>query len=131
MNVKGRDVQSGSPRAVEVTSEEVCIARRGRSSSACRASSTARSRELQPEVAADLYDRGLILTGGGALLDGMAEFLQRETQAPRRASPDEPRYAIVNGLSQLFDEPLLLRRVSRNDQSHLLDEIDEAAGAFE
>src|SRR5205085_226491 len=79
----------------------------------------------QPEVAADIYDRGLILTGGGALLDGMAEFLQRETKLPAHM-PDEPRYAIMRGLSQLFDEPLLLRRVARNDQSHLLD-----ASAFE
>ena len=86
--------------------------------------------ELSPEVAADIYDRGLILTGGGALLEGMAEFLTRETNLAARI-PDEPRFAIVNGLSQLFDEPLLLRRVSRNDQSHLLDELDEAAGAFE
>jgi hypothetical protein len=60
----------------------------------------------------------------------MTEFLQRETKLQTRI-PGDPRYAIVNGLSQLFDEPLLLRRVSRNDQSHLLDEIDEAAGAFE
>jgi hypothetical protein len=42
--------------------------------------------------------------------------------------PEDPRYAIVNGLSQLFDEPLLLRRVARNEQSYLLD---EAADAFE
>ena len=55
----------------------------------------------------------------------MAEFLQRETKLPAHM-PDEPRYAIVRGLSQLFDEPLLLRRVARNDQSHLLD-----ASAFE
>ena len=51
----------------------------------------------------------------------MAAFLQRETKLPVRM-PDEPRYAIVSGLSQLFDEPLLLRRVARNEQSHLLDE---------
>jgi hypothetical protein len=57
----------------------------------------------------------------------MAEFLQRETKLQTRIHA-EPRYAIVNGLSQLFDEPLLLRRVARNEQSHLLD---ETAGAFE
>ena len=62
-----------------------------------------------------------------ALLDGMAQFLQRETNLQTRM-PEDPRYAIVNGLSQLFDEPLLLRRVARNEQSHLLD---ETAGAFE
>jgi hypothetical protein len=57
----------------------------------------------------------------------MSDFLQRETSLQTRI-PDDPRYAIVNGLSQLFDEPLLLRRVARNEQSHMLD---ETAGAFE
>ena len=126
LSVKGRDVQTGAPRAVDVTSEEVCTAAGGVVQRIARVVNRALG-ELQPEVASDLYDRGLILTGGGALLEGMADFLQRETKLSTRMPPD-PRYAIVNGLSQLFDEPLLLRRVSRNDQSHLLD---ETAGAFE
>jgi rod shape-determining protein MreB and related proteins len=125
-SVKGRDVQTGTPRAVEITSEEVCIAAEGVVRRLSRVVNRALA-DLQPEVASDLYDRGLILTGGGALLDGMAEFLARETKLPTHM-PDEPRYAIVRGLSQLFDEPLLLRRVARNDKSHLLD---ESAGAFE
>jgi rod shape-determining protein MreB len=120
MNVKGRDVQTGAPRAAEITSEEVCIAAEGVVKRLSRVVNRALG-ELQPEVAADIYDRGLILTGGGALLDGMSAFLQRETNLPTRM-PDEPRYAIVRGLSQLFDEPLLLRRVTRNERSYLLDE---------
>ncbi len=126
LSVKGRDVQTGAPRAVDVSSEEVCIAAEGVVKRISRVVNRALG-ELQPEVASDLYDRGLILTGGGALLEGMADFLQRETNLSTRMPPD-PRYAIVNGLSQLFDEPLLLRRVARNEQSHLLD---ETAGAFE
>ncbi|HWS90599.1 MAG TPA: rod shape-determining protein [Pyrinomonadaceae bacterium] len=125
-SVKGRDVQTGAPRAVDVTSEEVCVAAEGVVKRISRVVNRALA-ELQPEVASDLYDRGLILTGGGALLDGLADFLSRETNLQTRM-PDDPRYAIVNGLSQLFDEPLLLRRVARNEQSHLLD---ETAGAFE
>src|SRR5688572_1258511 len=126
VTVKGRDVQTGTPRAVEIRSEEVCLS----ADSVIRRLSRVVNRalaELQPEVAADIYDRGIILTGGGALLDGMAEFLQRETSLSARL-PEEPRYAVVKGLSQLFDEPLLLRRVARNDQSALLEASD---GAFE
>jgi rod shape-determining protein MreB len=126
LSVKGRDVQTGAPRAVDVSSGEVCLAAEGVVKRISRVVNRALG-ELQPEVASDLYDRGLILTGGGALLEGMADFLQRETNLPTRM-PADPRYAIVNGLSQLFDEPLLLRRVARNEQSHLLD---ETAGAFE
>jgi actin-like ATPase involved in cell morphogenesis len=68
-----------------------------------------------------------MLTGGGALLDGMAAFLQGETRLATRMAED-PRHAIVHGLSQLFDDPLLLRRVTRNEPSLLLD---ADAGAFE
>ncbi|MDT5272704.1 MAG: rod shape-determining protein MreB [Acidobacteriota bacterium] len=125
-SVKGRDVQTGAPRAVDVSSGEVCLAAEGVVKRIARVVNRALG-ELPPEVASDLYDRGLILTGGGALLEGMTDFLSRETKLSTRMPPD-PRYAIVNGLSQLFDEPLLLRRVARNEQSHLLD---ETAGAFE
>jgi rod shape-determining protein MreB len=120
LSVKGRDVQTGAPRAVEIKSEEVCIAAEPVVKRLSRIVSRALA-DLQPEVAADIYDRGLTITGGGALLDGMAEFLQRETGLSTRL-PDEPRLAIVRGLMQLFDEPLLLRRVARNEQSHMLDE---------
>ena len=126
LEIKGRDVQTGAPNAVNVTSEEVCIAAEGVVKRLARVVNRALG-ELQPEVAADIYDRGIVLSGGGALLDGLVEFLQRETKLPTRMT-DEPRYAIVRGLSQLFDDPLLLRRVARNEQSHLLD---ETAGAFE
>jgi rod shape-determining protein MreB len=120
ISVRGRDVQTGAPRAAVITSEEVCIAADAVIKRLSRVVNRALG-ELQPEVAADIYDRGLIITGGGALLEGMSEFLQRETSLPVRM-PEDPRYAIVRGLSQLFDEPLLLRRVARNEQSHLLDE---------
>jgi rod shape-determining protein MreB and related proteins len=124
--VKGRDVQEGTPRAVEVTSAEVCIAAEPVVSRLSRVVQRALA-ELQPEVAADVYDRGLILTGGGALLDGLAELLQRDTRLRTRVA-DDPRHACVRGLQQLFDDPLLLRRVSRNEP-HLL--LDADGGAYE
>ncbi len=126
ISVKGRDVQTGSPGAIEITADEVFhvaqpilrrIADKVNLSLA----------ELQPEVAADIYDRGIILTGGGAMLEGMEVYLQQATQLAVHIA-DEPRFAIVRGLAQLYDEPLLLRRVTRNDFSPTLD---EAAGAFE
>src|SRR5262249_33742508 len=67
VNVRGRDVQTGSPGAVDISATEVfsvtlpIIRRIGEE---VRSMLT----ELAPEVAGDIYDRGLILTGGGALL---------------------------------------------------------------
>jgi len=126
MTVKGRDVQSGTPRAADVTSDEVCVAAQSVAQRIARVVQRGLV-ELSPEVAADIYDRGLMLTGGGALLEGMAPFLQSETRLSAHISED-PRHAIVKGLSQLFDDPLLLRRVARNEPSLLLD---ADAGAFE
>ena len=117
VHTRGRDVQTGNPAAVEVTIGEVypvveSIVRR----IAQIVSDTLT--ELRPEVAADIYDRGIILTGGGALLNGIEQYMREKTNLPVTIS-DEPRYATVRGLLQMFDEPKLLERVSRNEP-HLL-----------
>jgi rod shape-determining protein MreB len=76
--------------------------------------------ELAPEVAGDVYTRGVILTGGGALMDGLPQYLQKQLSLSVRVA-DKPRFAIVRGLQQLYEEPLLLRRVSRTEPQPLLD----------
>jgi rod shape-determining protein MreB len=78
-------------------------------------------------VAADIYERGLILTGGGSLLEGLEQYLQAETKLPARVA-EEPRFATVRGLSQLFDVPLQLRKVTRNEP---FPNMDNEARAFE
>jgi rod shape-determining protein MreB and related proteins len=111
--VRGRDVQSGSPAAVEITTGEVypiveSIVR--------RIAQTAKETltELRPEVAADIYDRGVILTGGGALLDGIEQYMRSFINLAVGVA-EEPRYATVNGLVKMFDDPKLLEKVSRNE----------------
>jgi rod shape-determining protein MreB len=125
-SVKGRDVQEGVPRAVEIASGEICIAAEPIVRRLARMVGRALA-ELQPEVASDIYDRGIILTGGGALFDGLPEFLQRETKLHVNLV-DEPRHAAVRGLQNLYDDPLRLRQVARNEPLHLLE---AEAGAFE
>lgn len=111
--VRGRDVQTGSPAAVEITTGEIypvieSIVRR-----VAQVISDTLT-ELRPEVAADIYDRGIILTGGGALLNGVDEYIRSFVNLSVIVS-DEPRYATVRGLLKMFDEPELLERVSRNE----------------
>lgn len=113
MQVRGRDVETGSPHAVGITVGEVypiveSIVRR--TSQIVSDTLT----ELRPEIAADIYDRGIILTGGGALLTGIDQYLRDFTNLPVTIS-DEPRYATVRGLIKMFDEPELLERVSHNE----------------
>jgi rod shape-determining protein MreB and related proteins len=126
MEVRGRDVQTGSPGAVDVSAGEVFAITQPimrRIAEEVRVMLT----ELAPEVAGDIFDRGLILTGGGALLEGLPQYLHKELQLAVRVA-DEPRFAIVRGLSQLFEEPLLLRRVARTDAHPM---IDTEATAYE
>lgn len=113
MSVRGRDVQTGSPGAVEVTAGEIYpivenIVRR------LAQSVSDTLTELRPEVAADIFDRGVILTGGGALLEGLDQYLRGFINLPVTIS-EEPRYATVRGLLKMFDEPELLEKVSRNE----------------
>jgi rod shape-determining protein MreB len=111
--VRGRDVQTGSPAAVEITTGEVypiveSIVRR--IAQLVKDTLT----ELRPEVAADIYDRGVVLTGGGALLDGIDQYMRSYVNLAMTVA-DEPRYATVNGLIKMFDDPKLLERVNRNE----------------
>jgi rod shape-determining protein MreB len=126
INVRGRDVQTGSPAAVDITAGEVYtitvpIIRRVAEEVRTLLS------DLSPEVAGDIFERGLILTGGGALLDGLPSYLQSELGLDVTVAQD-PRFAIVRGLSQLYEEPLLLRRVARTEAHPM---IDTEATAFE
>jgi len=113
IEVRGRDVQTGGPGAVIVDAGEVfpiveAIIRR----IAERVRDTLT--ELRPEVAADIYDRGVIITGGGALLDGIDQYMRSFINLPVSIA-EEPRYATVNGLVKMFEDPELLERVSRNE----------------
>lgn len=70
--------------------------------------------ELTPEVAGDIYDRGMTLTGGGALLAKFDERLESELKM-KVSVAKSPRESVVFGASTLFDNPLLLRRLSRQN----------------
>ena len=111
--VRGRDVQTGSPSAVEITVGEIYPVVEGIVRRVAQVVADTLT-ELRPEVAADIYDRGIILTGGGALLYGIDQYLRNFVNLPVIVS-DEPRYATVCGLLKMFDEPELLEKVSRNE----------------
>lgn len=117
--INGRDVLTGMPRSIEVTAGEIYpVAQEVVRKIVDGISSTLQ--ELPAEVAGDIYDRGIVLTGGGAQFGGLDDYLRDETKLPVRIA-DEPKYAIMRGLEQMFDEPLLLRRVMRAADTHALD----------
>lgn len=117
--VSGRDVVTGSPSAIEITAGEIYPVAQEIVRKIVDGITTSLS-ELPPEVAGDIYERGIIVTGMGALFGGLDDYL-RETTKLFVAVADEPRYAIVRGLAQLFDEPHWLRRLKQNESPLLLD----------
>src|SRR5215510_5075660 len=111
--VSGSDVLTRMPRSIDISAGEIYpVAQEVIRRIVESISSTLG--ELAPEVAGDIYDRGIILTGGGALFGGLDDYLREETKLPVRVA-NEPRYAIVRGLEQMFDEPLLVRRLMRQE----------------
>jgi rod shape-determining protein MreB len=117
--ISGSDVLTRMPRSIEITAGEIYpVAQEVVRQIVAGVGATLG--ELPPEVAGDIYDRGLILTGGGALFGGIDEYLRDAIKLPVRVA-DEPRYAIVRGLEQMFDEPLLMRRVMRQGEQLVLE----------
>jgi len=117
--ISGRDVVTGTPASVDITSGELYpvaqeVVRRIVDGIALTLTT------LSPEVSGDIYERGLVLTGGGALFGGLDDFLRESTKLPVRIA-DEPRYAIVRGLSQMFDEPQILRRLNMKEPLTVLE----------
>lgn len=111
--INGSDVLTRLPRSIEITAGEIYpVAQEVVRQIAAEVSATLG--ELPPEVAGDIYDRGIILTGGGALISGLDDYFRDEAKLPVRIA-DEPRYAIVRGLEKMFDKPLLLRRLMRQE----------------
>jgi rod shape-determining protein MreB len=110
MEAVGKHLLDGSPCAVKITAEEVREALEP-----ILADIVAGIRrvieEAQPEAVADIYYSGIILTGGGALLKGMAERLQTELKL-RVNMPDDPITTVALGAGKLLAAPDRLHRCS-------------------
>lgn len=81
MTVRGRDVVSGLPKAITITSDETVDAMRDTMDAMIAATKEVLS-ETPPELASDIIDRGIVITGGGALLDGIETLFAEELTIP-------------------------------------------------
>ncbi len=70
--------------------------------------------ETPPELAADIFDRGIVLAGGGALLKNLDILLREETGLPVMVA-DDPLSAVVLGSGKVLDEIELLKRITYHD----------------
>jgi rod shape-determining protein MreB len=110
MDVKGRDLVDGIPKTISVGDEEVREALRECVMIIVDTVRTCLER-TPPELAADIVDKGIVLTGGGALLPGLDVLLRQETRLPVTVA-DNPLLCVALGTGRLLDELHLLRKVA-------------------
>src|SRR5687767_2462386 len=107
--IKGRDLVSGLPKTITIAAEEIRRAIEEPVNAVIDAIKTTLDR-TPPELAADIMDRGMVLTGGGALLRGLDKRLRHETGMPVHIA-DTPLQAVVLGSGKCLEEFEVLQRV--------------------
>ena len=111
ISVKGRDLVSGIPKTIEVSSDEIRQALKETVNSIVEAVKKALER-TPPELASDILDRGIIMTGGGSILKGIDQIIRERTNVPVNRAED-PLLSVVKGTGIVLDnirkyEPVLI-----------------------
>ena len=110
IEVKGRDLVDGVPKTLVITDEEIREALREPVMTIVETVRTCLER-TPPELAADIIEKGVVLTGGGALLRGMDWLLQHVTQLPVRVA-DDPLSCAARGAGRALDDLELLKKIA-------------------
>ncbi len=109
MDVQGQDNVSGLPRTVKLTTGEVVEALSEPLAQIAQVVKNVLA-ETPPELASDIIDRGIVLTGGGALLRGLDTYLTKQTGVPVYRA-DNPLITVAVGAGRALEDPALLRRI--------------------
>ncbi|RJO65637.1 MAG: rod shape-determining protein [Candidatus Omnitrophota bacterium] len=117
MEVKGRDLITGLPKAVILTSEEVREALQEPLRAILEITKISLER-TPPELAADLIEHGIVMAGGGALLRGIDKLISEETGLPVHIA-DDPITAVVRGTGEVLDQVRYLDDVTVSIKSEI------------
>ena len=110
LEIKGRDLVEGVPKTIVVSDEEIREALAETVATIIEAVRAALE-QTPPELSADIVDRGIVLTGGGALLKNLDKRLREETGLPVSIA-DDPLTSVVMGTGKMLTDFDLLRRVA-------------------
>jgi rod shape-determining protein MreB len=110
MEIKGRDLREGIPKTIVIDDQEIREALEDVVAAIVNAVRIALEK-TPPELSADIIDRGIVLTGGGALLKNLDKRLREETQLPVFVT-DDPLTSVVLGAGRLLDDLDLLRKIA-------------------
>lgn len=108
--MRGRDLISGLPKEVAISSEQIREAI-SRSVDNIIDNIKATLEQTPPELVADIHERGMLLTGGGSLLRGLDKVIARASGIPVRIA-DDPLTCVVRGNGMLLEEIALLKEVA-------------------
>ena len=106
MEVRGRHIADGIPKSVKVCDGEIRGALKATIDVLVQAVRDALER-VPPELSADIYDRGVVLTGGGALLRNLDRRIAEDTQLPVQLAEDPLTSVVLGAGKMLTDLPLL------------------------
>src|SRR3982751_2512979 len=113
--IRGRDLVSGLPKTVVLTSEEIRQALEEPVSQIIDAVKETLDR-TPPELASDIMDRGIMLAGGGSLLQGLDERLREETQMPAHLA-ESPLTCVAVGSGRSLEEFEVIHRTNKNSRN--------------
>jgi rod shape-determining protein MreB len=116
--IRGRDMVTGLPKTIMLTSAEVRGALAEPISQIVAAVKDTLDR-TPPELAGDIMDRGIVLAGGGALLQGMDQRLREECQMPAQVT-ESPLTCVAVGSGRSLEEFEVIHRMSRNSHRRRL-----------
>ncbi|WP_067926772.1 rod shape-determining protein [Alicyclobacillus shizuokensis] len=114
MDVRGRDMVTGLPKTVNIHAEEMREALADPVAQIVDATKSVLER-TPPELAADIFDKGIVLTGGGALVDGLDKLMVQELEIPVHVAED-PMRCVVRGTGMYIESPYRLRTAPRSSR---------------
>ena len=100
--VKGRDLVSGIPKTIEVSSDEIRQALKDPINAIVEAVKRALER-TPPELSSDILDQGIIMTGGGSMLKGIDQLIREQTSVPVNIAED-PLLSVVRGTGKVLED---------------------------
>jgi rod shape-determining protein MreB len=100
--VKGRDLVSGIPKTIDVSSDEIRQSLKDPINLIVEAVKRALE-DTPPELSADILDRGIILTGGGSMLKGIDQLIRERTNVPVNIG-EEPLLSVVKGTGKVLED---------------------------
>jgi rod shape-determining protein MreB len=110
MEIKGRDLMNGVPKELIISERQIAESLAEPVAAIVEAVKVALE-HTAPELAADIVDKGIVLTGGGALLKGLDLLLRQETNLPITVAED-PLSCVALGTGKVLDELDLLKKVA-------------------